>query len=48
MHDITQTLMLSPTLHYIHPLLEITADVQAVAFLDATLSVLDFCNFLYL
>jgi hypothetical protein len=37
--------MLSPTLRYIHPSLGIPADVQAVAFPDATLSVLDFLQF---
>jgi hypothetical protein len=37
--------MLSPTLRYIHPSLEIPANVQAEAFPDATLSVLDFLQF---
>ena len=37
--------MLSLTLRYIPPSLEIPADVQTVAFPDATLSVLDFLQF---
>jgi hypothetical protein len=37
--------MLSPTLRYIHPLLEIPAGIQAQAFPDVSLSVLDFLQF---
>lgn len=37
--------MLSPTLCYIHPLLEIPTEVQEKAFPDASLSVLDFLQF---
>ena len=38
MHNITQTTMLSPTMCYIHPSLEIPADVQAEAFCGDTMT----------
>src|ERR1700733_4464302 len=37
--------MLTSMLHHIHPSLEIPAEIQAEAFLDATISVLDFLQF---
>lgn len=37
--------MLSPTLRYIHPLLEIPPQIQRQVFPDASLSVLDFLKF---
>ena len=37
--------MLSPTIHYIHLLLEIPLEVQTTILLDASLSVLDFLQF---
>jgi len=39
------TIMLSSTLRYIHPSLAMPDDIQAEAFPDATLSVLDFLQF---